>query len=157
MDDTPLQNAALSAARTADGVSPGQIGRVTTISGFKLSCLLYAGATENGSSQAYSQLQIGALIKIPTASTEAFGFINGLTLHQESAGQLVRQFAVADLELLGELVPRRAGAPPAFARGISVYPTLGAPLYLATADDLALIYDKPNSWTLAIGTLHQDP
>jgi DNA helicase HerA-like ATPase len=158
MDDTPLQNAALSAARTAaGGVSPGQIGRVNTISGFKLSCLLYAGATENASSQAYSQLQIGALIKIPTASTEAFGFINGLTLHQEAAGQLVRQFAVADIELLGELLPRRGSAPPVFARGISVYPTLGAPLYLATAEDLALIYDKPNSWTLAIGTLHQDP
>jgi len=157
MDDMPLKQDAQAAARPAAGALPGQIGRVTTVSGFKVSCLLYANPVENASSPAYSPLQIGALIKIPTPNTIAFGFVNSLALHHESAGQLVRQFAMADVELLGELLPRGTGAPFAFARGISVYPILGAAVFAATAADLSIIYDKPNSWTLAIGTLHQDP
>lgn len=157
MDDMPLKQDAQAAARPTAGALPAQIGRVTTVSGFKVSCLLLANTTENSSSQAYSPLQIGALIKIPTPSTIAFGFVNSLSLHHESAGQLVRQFAMADVELLGELIPRGTGTPLAFARGISVYPILGAAVFAATAEDLSLIYDKPNSWTLAIGTLHQDP
>jgi uncharacterized protein len=153
----PLKQDAQAAARPAAGALPGQIGRVTTVSGFKVSCLLHANPVENASSPAYSPLQIGALIKIPTPNTIAFGFVNSLALHHESAGQLVRQFAMADVELLGELLPRNNGAPFVFARGISVYPILGAAVFAATAEDLSLIYDKPNSWTLAIGTLHQDP
>jgi DNA helicase HerA-like ATPase len=157
MDDVPLKQDVQATPRSAAGALPAQIGRVTMVSGFKVSCLLLANTTENSSSQAYSPLQIGALVKIPTPSTIAFGFVNSLALHHESAGQLVRQFAMADVELLGELLPRGNGAPFVFARGISVYPILGAAVFAATPEDLSLIYDKPNSWTLAIGTLHQDP
>lgn len=158
MDDTPLKQAAPTMARaTSDGFASVQIGRVSTISGFKLTCILFDRAVAAVTSQAYSKLQIGALIRIPTPTTVAFGFINGLALRHETVEKQEREFAVADVELLGELQPRSAGTPPVFARGISVYPTLGAPLFPATAEDLALIYDKPNSWTLAIGTLHQDP
>jgi DNA helicase HerA-like ATPase len=157
MDDAPLRKDAHAVAPAMASTTPLQIGQVTTVSGFKLTCLLFANRPDNAAPQAYSQLQIGALIKIPTPSTMAFGFINGLELRHETAGQLVRQFAVADVELLGELAPRVAGGPPAFSRGISVYPTLGAPLFPATSDDLARIYDKPNNWTVAVGTLHQDP
>src|SRR5579871_5282040 len=156
MDDAPLRKDAHAVAPAMASATPQQIGQVTTVSGFQLTCLLYAARPENGAPQAYSQLQIGALIKIPTPSTMAFGFINGLELRHENAGQMVRQFAVADVELLGELAPRVQGGPPVFSRGISIYPTLGAALFPATGDDLARIYDKPNSWTVAIGTLHQD-
>jgi hypothetical protein len=157
MDDAPLLKNAHSIAPANASAPTVQIGQVTAVSGFKLTCLLLANRPENTGPQAYSQLQIGALIKIPTPSTMAFGFINGLELRHESAGQLVRHFAVADIELLGELAPRDIGGPPVFSRGISIYPTLGAPLFSATSDDLARIYDKPNSWTVAVGTLHQDP
>lgn len=154
MDDAPLRPDAHPIAPAASSAAPLQIGQVTTVSGFKLTCLL--AANNNGGPQVYSRLQIGDLIKIPTPSTVAFGFIDGLDLRHETAGQMVRQFAVADVELLGELAPREMGGPPVFTRGISVYPTLGAPLYAATSDDLARIYDKPNSWTVEVGTLHQD-
>jgi len=156
MDDAPLKIDPHAVAPVASA-APAPIGQVRTVSGFRLSCLLSAGKMENGAAAGYSQLQIGALIKVPAAGTMAFGFINSLELHHESAGQLVRQFAVADVELLGELAPRVLGGEPVFSRGISVYPTLGAPLFAATGEDLARIYDKPHTWTVAIGTLHQDP
>jgi DNA helicase HerA-like ATPase len=157
MDDTPLKPVAPTTTQaTSDGFSV-QIGRVSTISGFKLTCILFDRAVAAVTSQAYTKLQIGALIRIPTPSTVAFGFINSLALRHETVEKQEREFAIAEVELLGELLPRGSGAAPVFARGISIYPTLGAPLFPATAEDLALIYDKPNSWTLAIGTLHQDP
>ncbi len=157
MDDTPLKPATPTNAPASSNGFSVQIGRVSSISGFKVNCILFERAVAAVTSQAYSKLQIGALIRIPTPSTVAFGFINSLALRHETVDQQEREFAVAEVELLGELMPRAAGAPPAFARGISIYPTLGAPLFPATTEDLALIYDKPNSWTLAIGTLHQDP
>lgn len=157
MDDAPLRPDAQAAAPSLASAVPAPIGQVTAVSGFKLTCLLAARQPENGGGNGYSELQIGALIKIPTPATVAFGFINGLELRHEAAGQMVRQFAVADIELLGELAQREMGGLPVFSRGISVFPTLGAPLFPASGDDLARIYAKPNRWTVAIGTLHQDP
>ncbi len=154
MDDAPLDHSLGKEARpAASGGAPRVIGRVSTVSGFKLSCVLNAASS---GSDPYGHLQIGALVKIPTASTIAFGFIESLAMQQATApgGQ---DRALADVELLGELVARGDKGWAVFTRGISIYPTLGAPMFEATSEDLALIYDKPNSWTLEIGTLHQDP
>lgn len=157
MDDAPLDQSLgpQGAPHAASGAAPPRvIGRVSTVSGFKLSCVL---ASASAGSEAYEHLQIGTLVKIPTSTTIAFGFIESLALQAGAPTQGGRDAAVADIELLGEMVARSAGGLPVFTRGISIYPTLGAPLFQATSDDLALIYDRPNSWTLPIGTLHQDP
>jgi uncharacterized protein len=131
--------------------APGQIGVVTQVSGFKLSCIIFGPSTPGGSDSAYASAQIGALVKIPTFTSTAFGFIASLTF--EFAGTDM-QIAIADIDLLGELTGSDAKAK--FIRGISVYPVLGAPIFNATGDDIKLIYAKPNSWTLQIGSLHQD-
>src|SRR6185312_11430309 len=131
--------------------APGQIGVVTQVSGFKLSCIIFGPSTPGGSDSAYASAQIGALVKIPTFTSTAFGFIASLTF--EFAGTDM-QIAIADIDLLGELTGD--GAKSKFIRGISVYPVLGAPILNATGEDIKLIYAKPNSWTLQIGSLHQD-
>jgi uncharacterized protein len=125
---------------------PGQLGTVIAVSGFKLSCLLFGGG-EAG----YSKAQIGALLKVPMASSTAYGFIARLGFEQ-AAGEA--SVAVAEIDLLGEQTGRNGVQ--SFARGISIYPVLGSPVFAATAEDIALIYAKPNTWTLAIGSLHQD-
>ena len=131
--------------------APGQIGVVTSVSGFKLSCMIFGPSTPDGTNSAYATAQIGALVKVPTLSSTAFGFIADLNF--EYAGTDM-QIAVADIDLLGELTGRAGDAK--FIRGISIYPVLGAPIFNATADDIKVIYAKPNSWTLQIGSLHQD-
>ncbi len=133
--------------------APGQIGVVTSVSGFKLSCLVFGPSTPDGADAAYATAQIGALVKVPTLSSTAFGFIASLNF--EYAGTDV-QIAVAEIDLLGELTGRAGDAAARFTRGISIYPVLGAPVFTATAEDIKLIYAKPNSWTLQIGSLHQD-
>src|SRR5579862_2167311 len=119
MDDTPLKQAAPAMPQASMGLSSIQIGRVSAVTGFTLTCILFDRAVAAVTSQPYSKIQIGALIRIPTPTTVAFGFINGLALRHETVDKQEREFAVADVELLGELLPRGAGAPPLFARGIS--------------------------------------
>jgi DNA helicase HerA-like ATPase len=127
---------------------PGQIGIVVAVSSFKLSCLLFDGG---GSDAAYGRVEIGNLLKVPTAGSAAFGFIATLAFEDAATENPA---AIAEIDLLGEVL--HGAGTESFARGISIYPVLGAPVFIATAEDIALIYAKPNTWTLAIGSLHQD-
>jgi DNA helicase HerA-like ATPase len=86
----------------------------------------------------------------------AFGFIDSLELLHAADGDPSTAMAIAQIDLLGELISSRPGKPPSFARGISVFPVLGAPLFVATPDDLSLIYARPDTWTMVIGSLYQD-
>lgn len=131
--------------------APGQIGIVTQVSGFKLSCVIFGPSTPGGSDSAYAFAQIGALVKVETLTSMAFGFIASLNFEFPGTDM---QIAIAEIDLLGELTGSDAKAK--FIRGISVYPVLGAPILNATGEDIKLIYAKPNSWTLQIGSLHQD-
>ena len=158
MDDTsPRQNLpAADAGSSPAAQPPGHIGIVTVVSGFKLSCMLFGAGSQAGDQAAYEHVQIGDLIKVPTATTIAFGFVDSLAL-KDPAGGIGRGIAIAEVELLGEIVKRNDGKPPSFTRGISVYPVLGASVLLASTHDLDCIYSKPNSPSLPIGVLHQDP
>lgn len=155
MDDASPRNELSSAAGSpASARTPGQIGMVTMVSGFKLSCVLYGTDEKGEQNAAYERVQIGALIKVPTASTTAFGFVDSLALQSRSDD---RSVAVAEVELLGEVVTPIGEKPPVFSRGISVYPVLGSRVFLASPADLACIYARPNAPSLQIGWLHQDP
>ena len=163
MDDAPL-NKPTPAAATAPASTPApakappqvRIGTVSAVSGFKLSCILFDAASPAANAAAYERAQIGALVKVATPGTVAFGFIDSLALHNPAPDGRGQSYAMAEVELLGELIARAPGEQHVFARGISTYPTLGASVYPATSADLARIYAKPNTWTLAIGSLYQD-
>src|SRR5262249_29249668 len=156
MDDTsPKQSLAPAAAGLSRTMqAPGQIGAVTVISGFKLSCALFGAGSQASGPAAYENVQIGDLIKAPTSNTMAFGFVDSFARRDQSEGS-GRGIAIAKMELLGEIVNQTDGKPATFNRGISVYPTLGAPVFAASPADLERIYSKPNSPSLPIGALHQ--
>ncbi len=131
---------------------PGQTGIIISVSGFKLTCLLFGETAPGANDAAYAAAQIGTLVKVPTPRSVAYGFLASLEFEQAAGDQ---PMAVAVVDLLGEATSNREGKT-SFARGISVYPVLGAPVFATTSEDIALIYAKPNTWTLAIGSLHQD-
>jgi uncharacterized protein len=132
---------------------PGQIGFVVSVSGFKLSCVLFGADADAAPTP---PAEIGALIKIPTSHATAFGFIESLAFKSTALDDPSQGLATAEIDLLGEAAAT-GNAPPMFSRGISVYPVLGAPVFAATAEDITLIYAKSSEWTLNIGTLYQDP
>jgi uncharacterized protein len=157
MDDTSPRQGLTQASTgvSARTHAPGQIGAVTVVSGFKLSCALFGADAQTGGQAAYERVQIGDLVKVPTSTTTSFGFVDSLALKEPSGGG--RAVAAADVELLGEIVTVADGKTASFARGISVYPVLGAAVFPASPADLETIYSKPNSPSLPIGVLHQDP
>ena len=130
---------------------PGQIGIVIAVTGLKLSCLLFGHSAPGSNDAPYTGAQIGALIKVPTANSDAFGFVASLSF-EEAGGETPA--AICEVDLLGEAVVRDNQT--TFIRGIATYPVLGAAVFSATTDDIGLIYAKPNTWTLSIGTLSQD-
>jgi len=156
-ETTKADQPAPEPARGAAPPAQQQIGIVTAVSGFKLTCLLQGPAAPFQGQPPYGVAQIGSLVKVPTPNAMAFGFIENLTLHQRATDERMRRAATADIELLGELAVPSPGQPPVFSRGVSTYPVLGVPAYAATERDLARIYVKPDTPVLPIGVLHQDP
>jgi DNA helicase HerA-like ATPase len=131
-------------------------GIVNSISGYSVSCFLTPPEGADSKSFAYRDASIGSIIKIATErGSTVFGFISSVELHLGQGGDRDSSFAVADIELFGELVQRKSGKKK-FTRGVSIYPVLGAPAYVATHEDMAKIYVKPDTWHLEIGRLYQD-
>lgn len=118
-----------------------RIGHVTSVSG-----ALISGIIEKD--QPNAAVQFGALVKVPAADSEVFGLINNLRAEVGPDGGVRRLF---DIELLGETVNGSR-----FERGVSVYPALGAPVYVAISGDLARVYARPEEETVRFGTIHQD-
>ena len=141
--------------RVAAQIAAGQIGAVTDVSGFRISCRLFSGTV--GSDVAYKAGQIGALIKIATPTTMAFGFIDRLAFDAPSRDMKGGEHARAEIDLLGEMKADAVSGQLVFSRGITIYPVLDAPAFEASEDDMSLIYGKPDAATLAIGSLHQYP
>jgi DNA helicase HerA-like ATPase len=142
-----------AAPRSASELANCRLGIVTAVSGFRLSCLL--AVPEQMGNAAYGAAQIGAIVQVPTLRSTAFGFIGSLTLHHAGTEGTVQSFAVAEIDLLGEVTVDIAGER-RFARGVSAFPVLGDPVYAAADADLSLIYARPNAWNLAIGSIHQN-
>jgi len=128
-----------------------RLGAVIEVSGLRISCELIGDPDGSGS---YNQVQIGDIIRIPTATTVAFGFVDRVAFEPAPSG---RGPARAEVDLLGELKTDRGKREPAFARGVTIYPVLGAAIHRATEDDMVRIYGKPGAATLSIGSLHQFP
>jgi hypothetical protein len=65
-----------------------------------------------------------------------------------------KDLKLVELDLIGEI--RDADSTRGFQRGVSAYPALDEPVYLAAADDLAQVYSRPKTATAPVGTIHQD-
>lgn len=133
-----------------------QIGSVTEVSGYRVACEMPGHpASPDGGSQ-YVAAQIGTVVKIATPTTFAFGFVDCIAFESPAAGE-TRRSARTEIDLLGEVSRVGDTASGTFARGISVYPVLGAAAFIASDEDMALIYGEPGVATLAVGTLHRFP
>jgi DNA helicase HerA-like ATPase len=137
------------------GRAPAQIGAVTEVSGFRLSCRLFDRAVGENGDCAYMAVQIGALIKILTPTTLAFGFVDKVSFERATSDGGDHGSARADIDLLGELQLDEKLTERAFVRGITVYPVLGAAVFAASEDDISLIYENPSADTLSVGSLSQ--
>ena len=130
-----------------------QIGSVAEVSGYRVVCEMLAPPSSDSGSQ-YTSAQIGTVVKIVTPTTFAFGFVDSIAFESPIPGE-TRRSARTEIDLLGEVSRVGDSTGGVFARGISVYPVLGAAAFIASDEDVAQIYGKPSVATLAVGTLHR--
>src|SRR5437773_1325947 len=119
------------------------LGRVTGVSGTQM--------TVEVDQALASSIRIGGMVKTRSIDHEVVGTIAAL---QIDGGSTPRSVFIVDL--LGELVAAAEGQSE-FRRGVSLYPTSGAPVRDATDADLRTIYTRPSVSNVGIGTLFHDP
>src|SRR5262249_8680118 len=86
-----------------------RLGAVIEVSGIHVSCELLGDMPDSAGS--YNQVQIGDVIRIPTPTTVAFGFVDHVTFESAPSG---RGPARAEIDLLGELKPVPGRKDPVF-------------------------------------------
>ena len=131
-----------------------KIGRVVSVSGSQLICLLKDVGDQAGHGR--SDIEVGTIVRMSTPHSMAFAIVRAITIPIPSAVSSEEELKVAELELLGEILEEQYHQPGAFQRGVSFFPRLGNDVALATQDDLQQIYACPAISSAQIGALHHD-
>jgi len=141
-----------------DGSAPSPcqdlvLGRVIAVSACQAIALLerhHSGI----SSECDVPLEMGTLVKMRTRVSIAYGMVTGLRVPLPSLERSDKDLRLVELELVGETPGADASA--GFQRGLSAYPALDEPIYLASAQDVAQVYARPKVVTAPVGTIHQN-
>jgi DNA helicase HerA-like ATPase len=122
------------------------IGHVVEVSGAQL----IAALDIEGEAAKVEGAGIGALVRITTDNGRVYGAVSSMRFEP---GKMARRVLVIDL--LGEASPDVGGVL-RFGRGVSVYPSLSAPVEAATGEDEDMVYGLPEATHARVGSLHQD-
>ena len=132
----------------------GKIGRIVSVSGSQVICLLERTPDVSGApAETGPSLEVGAIVKIQATQSVLFGMVSSVNIPVPAADSDDDELRIAEIELLGEIVAAEAST--GFQRGVSFFPALGNDVYSATAEDLRAIYACPGVSTACVGYLHQ--
>jgi uncharacterized protein len=129
------------------------LGRIISVSACQAVALLER-SDSTVSLAGDSPLEIGTLVKMRTRISIAYGMVTGLRVPLPSLEPSNKDLKLVELDLVGE--SRDTDAVPGFQRGVSAYPALDEPIYLASAEDIAQVYARPKAVTAPVGTIHQN-
>jgi DNA helicase HerA-like ATPase len=141
-----------------DGCAPAlcddlHLGRVIAVSACQAVALLERSHVA-ASSDRDLPLEIGTLVKMRTRVSTAYGMVTGLRVPLPSLEVSDTDLRLVELELVGEVRDTQAVAD--FQRGLSAYPALDEPVYLASTQDVAQVYARPKVVTTPVGAIHQN-
>ncbi|EJW13261.1 Bipolar DNA helicase [Rhodovulum sp. PH10] len=97
---------------------------------------------------------VARFMAIASGHSTLIGVVTEVSLQLDAGARAQGFFAVAQLDLMGEIV-RRSDGEPVFRRGIEEYPTIGDPVSLISREVLRIVYDISGD-TIHVGDLHQD-
>ena len=131
-----------------------RVGRVIAITPSQ-AIILLESRDATGTPDLAAPLEMGTLVKLHSRVSIVYGMITGLRVPLPSLEPSDKDLRLVELELVGEI--RDADGPTgSFRRGVSAYPALDEPVYLASAADLTKVYARPSAATARVGTIHQD-
>jgi len=147
-----------AALASSDGDGDRSIGRIVSVTGAKAIVLLDGRGGAEGTRLQVSadKPEMGTLFAIDTANTVVLSIVSALNVpvpaHREGEAELW----IAELGLVGELV-KRANGTAAFNRGVSVYPTLGDRVRVASRLELEQAFYDDKRDSVRVGSIRQDP
>lgn len=121
------------------------LGHVIGLNGSQMTARIDPSAISDG------LVGLGQMVTVGCLEHAVIGTISAI--RTEDSAQRTGVF-VADL--FGEIVPSLDEAPQ-FRRGVSRYPGLGAPVFIADRADLATVYAPSRGSQIRVGTMCQDP
>jgi len=130
-----------------------RVGRVIAITPSQAIVLLER-RDATGATYVATPLEMGTLVKLHSRISTVYGMVTGLRVPLPSLDPSEKDLRLVELELVGEI--RGIEGADFFQRGVSAYPALDEPVYLASGLDLAKVYARPNAATARVGTIHQD-
>jgi uncharacterized protein len=131
-----------------------RVGRIIAITPSQ-AIILLERRDAAGPTDAVVPLEMGTLVKLHSRASLVYGMVTGLRVPLPSLEPSDKDLRLVELELVGE-IRHGEGACGFFRRGVSGYPALDEPVYLASTNDLAKVYARPNAATARIGTIHQE-
>ena len=150
-----FQNAEAPGAETGDF----KVGTIFAVNGAKVTgSLVSTGPDAETARRLNEAVQIGALVKMPTAQSVAFGIVCSLSTGNPSPEREFGEQWVVEIDLFGEYLRPEGQDSSSFdlLRGVSHYPGLGDAIYATGHSELEQIYKRPKASNVCIGTLHQD-
>ncbi len=137
------------------------LGHVVSVAGSRAAGVLVSPGAAKGAAEAFQNaIQLGAIVKIATPRSLAFGIVNGLSIPKPSSPPSAKDQRQIEIELFGEALLGPANLDGFnrldFQRGVSAFPALGQAIMATTHDDLAQIYAAPAASNVRIGSIFQD-
>jgi DNA helicase HerA-like ATPase len=137
----------------------GSIGRIVSVTGAKAVVQLDHGTVVEGTHgpERLHRPEIGTLFAVETTHTVVLAIVSALSVpvpaHREGESELW----IAELGLVGELWNGLNGQAATFNRGVTVYPTLGDRVRVATNRELQQAFCSDENGSVRIGSIRQDP
>ena len=134
-------------------VQSAPIGRVVAVSAAQVIILLESPAAP--APRPAETVEVGALVKFQTSTSTVYSMVNALRVPLPSLSLPDEDMKIVEIELLGEVLREASGLYDGFQRGVSVFPPLEAPVFLATPEDVAQVYAPRGVNSVPVGTIFQ--
>ena len=141
---------------TGEALKPAQsaVARIVSVSGAQAVALLDRTAYGVGSKD---RIEIGSLLKIVTHRSSVVGVVSGISSPYPESDPQASRIGLVEVNLAGEIRDDLHTGRRAFHRGVTSLPSIGDPVLMPSHEDLGLVYAPPDSPTIEIGHLFQDP
>ncbi|MBI1330820.1 MAG: DUF87 domain-containing protein, partial [Alphaproteobacteria bacterium] len=130
-----------------------RVAHIVSVSGAQAVAVLEANTQAGGGEE---RVEIGSMVSIPTTRTVVLGLVSAMSVPMPDANRDKDTISLIELNLAGELVADVDGDP-MFKRGVSCLPSIGDAVHMADGKALTLVYASPDSATVEVGSLFQNP
>ncbi len=134
------------------------IGRIVSVTGAKCIVLLdgpTAGTDRRG--KPAERPEMGTLFAIETTNTVVLAIVSALSVPVPAQREGESELWIAELGLVGELSKGGNGRVATFNRGVSIYPTLGDRVRVASRPELEQAFCGDRRSSVRVGCIRQDP